>query len=187
MTACGEDTDQDLLGPGTVFRAISTPGFPRNPFQNLGDTFVRDPHLFDQMLGQRQCLRPHLHLRRSQSVGSLQGVPPLNASIAVGAVTGLDIEAPHHRLPHDVFLKLRLRVVMNDPPAAVGARLWQRNRNLFIDAIRNRTERARPVIAAALPSRPLRVGQDTQQVAATVCTLENRSVSSPFSVHEKRW
>jgi hypothetical protein len=73
-------------------------------------------------------------------------------------VTGLDIEAPHHRLPHDVFLKLRLRVVMNDPPAAVGTRLWQRNRNLFIDAIRNRTERARPAIAAALTSPPLRVG-----------------------------
>ncbi len=47
----------------------------------------------------------------------------MNASIAVGAVTGLDIEAPHNRLPHDVFLKLRLRVVMNDPPAAVGTRL----------------------------------------------------------------
>src|SRR5207244_2158199 len=98
------------------------------------------------MRRQGQGLRSDLHLRRSQSVRSLQRVPALNMSATVGAVTGLNIEAPHYRLPNDVLLKLLLCVVVNDLSTTVRTRLWQRNRNPFIDAIGNRPERAQSVI-----------------------------------------
>src|SRR5713101_4018661 len=93
------------------------------PFQNLGGTRVRGPHRGGDTRGQRQRLRSHFHVRRSQSVGCLQRVTPLDMSTAADAVPNLHIEAPHNRLPHDVFLKLRLRAVVNDLPAAVGTPL----------------------------------------------------------------
>jgi hypothetical protein len=73
-------------------------------------------------------------------------------------VLGQLAPAPHHRLPNDVFLKLRLRVVVNDLSTAVRTRPRQRNRNLFIDAVGNRAERALSVVASPLASRRLRVG-----------------------------
>jgi len=72
-------------------------------------------------------------------------------------VTRLDIEAPHNGLSHDVFLELWLRVVVNDPSAAVRTCLRQRNRYLFIDAIRNCTKSSLPVIGTALASWPIRL------------------------------
>src|SRR6266446_5785439 len=74
------------------------------------------------------------------------------------AVADLDIKASHDRLPHDVFLKLRLCAVVNDLPAAVGTLLRQRNCNLLIHTIRNRPKRPIPIVGAALASGPLRIG-----------------------------
>src|SRR5512145_424710 len=148
------------LCPQSRYRSAqraSAHGQTITPFQNLSRTLVRDPHLFGQMRGQRQRLRSHLHLCRSQGVGSLQGVAPLDMSAAAHAVADLHIEAPHYCLPHDVFLKLRPCTVVNNPPAAVGTRLWQPNRNLFIHTIGNRTKRPLPIIAADLAAGPLRI------------------------------
>ena len=127
------------------------------PLQNLSYTLVGDPHLFVQMRRQRQRLRPHLHLRCSQCVGSLQGVASLNMATAVHTVPDLHIEAPHNGALNDVFLKLWMRAVVNDPPATVGTPLRQPNPNLFIHTIGNRTKRPLPIIAAALAAGPLRI------------------------------
>src|SRR6185295_15852123 len=127
------------------------------PFQDLSGTLVRDPHLFDQMRGQSESLRPDLHVRCSQSIRRLQRVPPLNVFAATGAMARFHIEPAHNRLPDDVFLKLRQRAVVNDSPAAVGTLLRQWNRNLFIHAIRNSAESSLSVIRATLASGPLRI------------------------------
>src|SRR3970282_642550 len=91
-------------------------------------------------------------------VGSLQGVAPLDMSTAAHAVADLHIEAPYNGPPHDVFLKLRIRAVVDDSPAAVGTFLRQRNRNLFTPRTGTRTKRPLPIIRAALAAGPLRIG-----------------------------
>jgi len=127
------------------------------PSQYLSCPLMRDPHLFAHMGSQRQCLRTHLDVCRSQSIGGLQGVSALNMSTASAAMTRLHIEAPDDGPSDDVFLILRLRVIVNHPPATVWTLLRQRNRNLFIHMIGNCTECPRAVIQAFLASRPLRI------------------------------
>src|SRR5437879_3783108 len=78
-------------------------------------------------------------------------------STASAAMTRLHIEEPDDGPSDDVFLILRLRVIVNHPPATVWTLLRQRNRNLFIHMIGNCTECPRAVIQAFLASRPLRI------------------------------
>src|SRR5438034_6796713 len=122
------------------------------PSQYLSCPLMRDPHLFAHMGSQRQCLRTHLDVCRSQSIGGLQGVSALNMSTASAAMTRLHIEAPDDGPSDDVFLILRLRVIVNHPPATVWTLLRQRNRNLFIHMIGNCTECPRAVIHPHNPS-----------------------------------
>jgi hypothetical protein len=72
-------------------------------------------------------------------------------------VADLYIEAPDNRAPNEVFLKLRMRTVVNNPPAAVRTLLRQPGRNLFIHTTGNRSKRSLPIIAAALAAGPLRI------------------------------
>ena len=188
------------LCPQTRYRAAERTAADSEtitPFQNLGGPLVRDPHLFVQMCGQSQRLRSHLHVRRSQRVGCLQRVTPLDMSTAADAVPNLYIEAPHNRLPHDVFLKLRLRAVVNDLPTAVGTLLRQSNRNLFIHSVRNSAKRPQSVIAAAL--RPGRFGSDFglpfekgaacrfNERNASSSSLRSRSISASAFFSRSRW
>jgi len=83
---------------------------------------------------------------------------PLDMSMAALAVADLHIKAPYNCLPNDVFLKLRMRAVVNNWPTAVRTPLRQPNRNLFIHTIRNRTKRSLPILAAALAAGPLGIG-----------------------------
>src|SRR5437667_448384 len=124
------------------------------PYQYLSCPLMRDPHLFAHMGSQRQCLRTHLYVCRSQGIGRLQGVSALNMSTASAAMTRLHIEAPDDGPSDDVFLILSLRVIVNHPPATVWTLLRQSNRNPFTHMSGNCTERQRPVLPAFLPPRP---------------------------------
>ena len=68
----------------------------------------RQPHLLVQVRPIGQRLRSHLHFGRSQRVRRLQLVSPLRPRLAALAATHFDFKSSHHRLPHSVFLILRL-------------------------------------------------------------------------------
>src|SRR3989442_7058636 len=111
---------------------------------------MRDAQFLVQMGAQRNRLRADLYLCGSQCIGGLQPMSALDTLSTTGAVTDLNIEAPHDRLLHDVFLELRLRFVVEGLCPTALRLLRQRNRDLFIHALRNRSAHPFSVIGAAL-------------------------------------
>src|SRR5213593_3762718 len=74
---------------------------------------MRDSHFLVHMRGQRQRFRADLHLRGSQRIRRLQWMAALHAASAAGAMSDLNIEAPHESLSHDVFLELGLSFIVD--------------------------------------------------------------------------
>src|SRR3989442_5323797 len=77
-------------------------------------------------------VKPQLHCRCPQSIGSLQWVPALNGSSTALALTDLDVKATHQGTPHDLFLILRLAALEGHRTAAVLALLRNRDSDLLV-------------------------------------------------------
>ena len=80
------------------------------------------PHCFRCPGGQTSRCSRHrgtslgaqLDLGRPQGIGSLQRMATLHVSPATGTAANLDVESAQDCLTHDVFLKLRLGVLVDD-------------------------------------------------------------------------
>ena len=125
--------------------------------QQRGDLPVRQPEAFIQEDGERDRLRPQLHGGGAQGVGGLQGMAPLDAPPAAGALPDVDAKrADEGPLDRQLFLILR-----GDPHRAHGAltvRALPRQRRL-VPVIHRRGRapmRARPIGGPGLSPRPTR-------------------------------
>src|SRR5206468_5690664 len=117
--------------------------------QHPGSALVRDTHLLVEMRCHRKGFGSELYLCRPQGIGSLQRMATLHVSPATGTVADLDVESAHDCLTHDVFLKLRLGVLVDDRgPAAQGV-FGQRHRDFLIHARRNRPRGSLAILVPA--------------------------------------
>ena len=112
----------------------------------------------------------------------MQRVAALSTLPTSGAMANLYVEAPDNRLTNDIFLKLRLRLIVKDSPAAV-ALLWQRYWNFFIHTIGNRSPGAhslsRPCVLA-LQDKPISLPLVASDGVGAACNTTNARSEAPF-------
>jgi len=106
--------------------------------ENGGGIGMGQAHGFVHQHAPRRRLRPHLHRRCSQGVGSLQRVPALHPLGALLTSADGDVEAPHISPPYDLFLILRVHPLDRQWPAAVRALFGRGYLDLLIYVIGNR-------------------------------------------------
>ena len=124
------------------------------------------PHCFRCPGGQTSRCSRHrgtslgaqLDLGRPQGIGSLQRMATLHVAPATGTVANLEVESAHDCLTHDVFLKLRLGVLVDDRgPAAQGV-FGQRHRDFLIHPRRNRPRGSLAILGPRLSAGAFGIG-----------------------------
>src|SRR5213592_4472450 len=164
--ASADRSDQLLIGWVCFFaqaghgpaQSAATGSQSVSQFEHPRDALVRDTHLFVQMGGQRQGLGTELHLGRTQSIGSLKRMSTLHVSSATGAPTDLDVESPGDRPPHNVLLKLRLGLPVNDRASTARTFVRQWDADLLVNSRRNGPRGSLAVVIPWLAARRLGIG-----------------------------
>src|SRR6266545_2880841 len=105
---------------------------------SLGGTEDVEPPITLHPAAVRCCGRPRPQLRRGgpEGIGRLQGMAPLNPTMALAALPDMDVELPVDGLARDLDLELLGDVRLVERTAAVGAAVRQGRLVNLIDLVR---------------------------------------------------